>query len=418
MNRLFRRAVMGALLVSAASVAVVTAIDPAPAAQRRAPANTTRNAVGVPINDALKAFNMMDYDAAMAKVEQADKVKDKTPFEEYTVAKFLGAIALARMPTDFATATTAYNRMIDSGAAPDEEKANMYDLGMKLNFQAGDKVKAIADAVELKKIRPLDDTGYQVLTQAYYQQDDMPNTITTAKEAIAALVAGGSKPDAAILGMLLNAQARTNDPGYRQTLDQLATVSKQPEVWGQVMDFALSSQGITDHQLLNVFRLAMRVGTMRDVDYTAMATIDLMNGLSIEGKKVLEKGIADGKIMRMGAVANLLIQANGLVGGEQKSLPDLAAEAAKQPNGEIYVKLGESYWAYGQNDMALQALQMGIDKGGLKDAADAQTTLGIVLLDLGRSADALAAFKKAESGGGTAGGVAHTWSLFTERETA
>src|SRR3569832_392416 len=50
----------------------------------------------------------------------------------------------------------------------------------------------------------------------------------------------------------LNALIRTKDEaGARQTLDMMATVSKKPEVWDQVMDFALGQPGISDHQLLN-----------------------------------------------------------------------------------------------------------------------------------------------------------------------
>jgi tetratricopeptide (TPR) repeat protein len=420
MTRSIRRALMAALLVSAATTAAVTVLEPANAAQARAAAPAAKapqlsRQIGIPINDALKLVQAMDFAGALAKVAEADKVKNKTPVEEFTVAKYLGVIALGQPMRDMAAATVAYNRMVASGGAPDAEKAGMLDLAMKLNYQAGDMEKVVADAAELQKIQPLDDTGSQVLTQAYFQTNDFPNAIATAKKAIDTAMKAGAKPNKNILGMLLNAQAKTQDPGYRDTLDQLAMVSDQAEVWGQQMDFALATPNITDHQLLNVFRLALRVGTMRDVDYPAMATIDLSNGLSIEGKMVLEKAIAAGKIMRTGAVASLLTQANGLVAGEQKALPELAAEAAKQSNGEVYVKLAESYWVNGQLDQAIDAFQKGIAKGGLKDVADVQTTLGIVYMDAGKSAEAIDAFQKAEAAKGTGANVAHTWSLFARR---
>src|SRR6201999_1108131 len=179
--------------------------------------------------------------------------------------------------------------------------------------------------------------------------------------------------------------------GARQTLDMMASVSKKPEVWEQVMDFALSQMGITDHQLLNLYRLAMLVGTMKDTDYAAMATIDLQSGLPQEAKNVLTKGNKSG---------DLLTQANSLAAKDQDSLKDLAAEAAKQTNGEIDVKLGESYYTYGRYDDAIAALEKGIQKGGLKDTADAQTTLGLVLWSAGKKTEALAAFEKAAGASG------------------
>ena len=178
-------------------------------------------------------------------------------------------------------------------------------------------------------------------------------------------------------------------------------------VVGQVLDFALGAQGITDHQLLNLYRLSMIVGTMKDTDYAAMATIDLQNGLPAEAKAVLTKGNKTGE---------LLDQANQLLARDQAGLPALAAEAAKQANGEIDVKLGESYYTYGRNDEAAAAIQKGIEKGGLKDPADAQTTLGLVLLAGGKRAEAIAAFDKAAALGGAGGQVAHVWRLYGKRD--
>jgi tetratricopeptide (TPR) repeat protein len=148
---------------------------------------------------------------------------------------------------------------------------------------------------------------------------------------------------------------------------------------------------------------------MKDTDYAAMATIDLQNGLPQEAKTVLIKGNKTGELMN---------QANQLAAKDQDSLKELAAEAAKQTNGEIDVKLGESYFTYGRYDEAIASLQKGIEKGGLKDAADAQTTLGLVLWTAGKKAEAAAAFEKAAAAGGAAGQVAHTWSLYGKREAA
>ncbi len=192
-------------------------------------------------------------------------------------------------------------------------------------------------------------------------------------------------------------------------MDTLATVSVKPEVWGQVMDFALGTMGISDHQLLNLYRLGILTGTMKDTDFLAMATIDLQNGLPAEAKAILTKGNKTG---------DLLNQANMFLASDQQVLSALAAEAAKETSGEIDVKLGESYYTYGRFDEAVAAIQKGIEKGGLKDAADAQTTLGIALLAAGKKADAVAALDKAAAAGGAGGQVAHVWSLYGKRATA
>ena len=411
MNKFIRRAAMAAL-VSVASAVAVTALTPVYAAaakkdDKKDEAPKVRAAIGKALNDAMKLVDTKDFAGALAKVQEADAVKDKTPFEEYQVAKFFGFIAINQPMPDYPAATVAYNREIASGGAPDAEKPTMYNIAMRLNYQAMNYPEVIKDGQELQKFQSLDDTGYLVLIQSYYNTNDFANSVTAAKAEIAAKTAAGMKPNEDVLGLLLNAQIKTKDEaGAHQTLDQLAMVSAKPEVWGQVMDFAVGTPGITDHQLLNLYRLSILTGTMKDTDYAAMATVDLQNGLPKEAIAILTKGNKTG---------DLLNQANGLAARDEQSLPALAAEAAKQTNGEVDVKLGESYYTYGRYDDAIAALQRGIQKGGLKDAADAQTTLGIVLLAAGKRQEALDAFDKAAAVNGASGQVAHVWTLYGRR---
>lgn len=415
MNKLIRRAVMAALL-GAASATALTALTTADvvAAQRQAAAKKpagpqVRAAIGRFLNDAMKLVDTKDFAGALAKVKEADTtVTDKTPFEDYSIAKYLGFIAINQPMPDYDAATAAYNRQVASGGVPMGEEVAMYSVTMRLNYQAMQYANVIKNAVELQKFQPLDETGHLVLIQSYYSTNDFANATVAAKAQIAARVASGMKPTEDVLGLLLNAQIKNMDTaGARESLDQLAMISDKPEVWGQVMDFALGAQGITDHQLLNLYRLSMLTGTMKDTDYAAMATIDLQNGLPAEAKAVLTKANKTGE---------LLDHANQFLGRDEQALPALAMEAAMQTNGEIDVKLGESYYTYGRFDEAVAALQKGIQKGGIKDMADARTTLGIALLAAGKKAEAVAEFEKADTMGGSAGQVGHVWTLFGKRE--
>jgi tetratricopeptide (TPR) repeat protein len=424
MKSSFWRPMLAALFVVAVTSATVISLEPlyaqygvaqnkaaAPKGKQKQDASATaRREVGTPINDALKLVEAKDFNGALAKVQIADAVKDKTPYEEFMVAKYLAFIAVNKQPQDLPAATTAVNRQIASGGAPDAEKPAMYSMGMLLNYASMDYAKVIQSAEQLKALnQPFNEQQSLVLVQAYYSTMDYANAAKAAKEA------SDQTPTADLLGLLLNSQAKMkDDAGYRVTLDRLATVSAQPEVWGQVMDFALDSvsKGPMDgqeHRLLNLFRLAMLVGTMRPEDYPAMATIDLTNGLPNEAKEALTKGNRTGALMD---------DTNKMLANDQGSLAGLAAEAGKQTNGEIDVKLGESYMTYGRHDEAVTALRAGIQKGGLKDLPDAQTTLGIALYKAGRKDEALAEFRKAESANSPSGVVAHVWALFLQRPAA
>jgi tetratricopeptide (TPR) repeat protein len=418
----FRRPFLVALFVCALTSGTVIALEPMYAQfgqpraaakgkqQKQDTATTARREVGTPINDALKLVEAKKWDEAMAKVQLADQVKDKTPYEEFMVAKYTAFIAVNKMPQDIPTATTAVNRQIASNGAPDAEKPNMYSMGMLLNYAAMDYAKVIQSAEQLKALNePFNEQQNLVLVQAYYNTMDYANAAKVAKEV------SDQKPTADILGLLLNSQAKLkDDAAYRVTLDKLATVSAQPEVWGQVIDFALDavSKGPMDgqeHRLLNLFRLSALAGTIRKEDYPVIISIDLKNGLPNEAKEMVAKG---------GVTGDLATQTTTMLANDQGSLQGLAAEAAKQTNGEIDVKLGESYMTYGRHDEAANALRAGIMKGGLKDLPDAQTTLGIALFKAGKKEEALAEFRKAEMASTPSGPVAHVWALFLQRPSA
>src|SRR5258708_1455910 len=115
MKTFIRRAAMAAL-VSAATATAVTALVPAYAAPARpnardakAPAGPqVRREMGIPLQDALKLIMTNDFDGALAKLQIADMVPMHTPFEEYSIAEYLGSVYVKKM--DYANATVAFNR--------------------------------------------------------------------------------------------------------------------------------------------------------------------------------------------------------------------------------------------------------------------------------------------------------------------
>jgi tetratricopeptide (TPR) repeat protein len=417
MNRFVRRAAMAALFVSAAAAAADAAVPArnGPAARRGAQAaqsaGQARREIGTKLNDAQKLTDMKDFAGALAKVKEADALDKKNPYEEFMVAKYLGFIAVNQPMPDYAAAAAAYNRQVASGGIPDMEKPAVYNIAMRLNYQEMNFPEAIKDAAELQKLQPLDDIGYTVLVQSYNSVMDFNDAAMTAKAWVASKTAAGMQPTEDSLKLLLNAQVKLMDEaGSKETLDQLASISSSPDVWGQIIDITLSTKGMTDHQLLNLYRLSMLTGTMKDQDYVAMASIDLQNQLPSEAKAVLTKGSKSGELMT---------QANQFLARDQQTLTALAAEAAKQKNGEVDVKLGESYLTYGRYDEAIASMQKGIAKGGLKDPADAQTTLGIALFNAGKKPEAAQAFEQASvaNPNSSAGRVAHAWALYMKRQS-
>jgi hypothetical protein len=406
MNRLIRRAAVAAFL-SGTAVAVSVAMTPAYAAQQPA-RPTVGRAVGTPLVAGQKAFQANDFATALAEGQKADAVAEKTPYEQYQVAKLL-AMAHLRL-NDLPSATAQFNRAIDTGAQPEEDKAANYETAMLLNYNAKDYAKAIAYGTEKAKIAPLDERGELVMTQSYYFSDNFQGTEQYAKQAVAAAKAAGRKPQVGVLQMLLNAQIKQNNQaGAGETAVELALVEPSAENWARAIDVAFPTNG-TDHQLLNLYRLKRLTKSMNQNDYLAAATTALKTGLGREGKRFLDEGIAAG-VITQAAAGDTFNQANTIAQREAASLAEFERAAAADPKGETDVKLGETLWIYDRAAEGEAALRRGIQKGGIADLADAQLTLGIVLLSQGKKDEALQLFQQA-GGSANLAPIARIWSMY------
>ena len=368
-----------------------------------------------PLQEAVTLNNAQDYAGAMAKIREADAAAtDKTPQEEYVVAKFLGSVALHL--NDHATALAAFNRAIASNAVPPDEKPNMLYITMVLNAEQKNFAQAVALGEQLQALGPLDEKSAVGLAQSYYNNGQYPQAIKVAQ---AALAAGVTDPQnkAALLEVQTKGEAQMgNQAGAAASLESQCAEMCDGKSWGQLVGITMSKiYGLTDHLALNLFRLKMMAGGMELGDYITMATLDLGAGLPAEAKTVLERGIAAGIVHRSGRAAELLGKATTQAAADARSLPAFEREAAAKANGEEDVKLGEFYFTHGQLAEAETALRRGLGKSGVHDRADAQMTLGIVLLAEGKKEDAVAAFGSASSSS-TQAPAAHLWTLYANRK--
>ncbi len=79
-------------------------------------------------------------------------------------------------------------------------------------------------------------------------------------------------------------------------------------------------------------------------------------------------------------------------------LPRLAAKAATEATGRDDMLVGQIYLSEAQYQQAVDALTQGLHKGGLQDADEAQVSLGIAYLKLGRKELAGQAFRAVDKG--------------------
>jgi tetratricopeptide (TPR) repeat protein len=369
-----------------------------------------RPEMGKLLTEAVELQKAQNLAGAMAKVREADAMADKTPAEEYVIAKFMGS--LAHGMKDVQTAAAQFDRAVATNAATPEEKKELLRIAMSLNLEAKNYARAVVHGEALAALGPLEERSAVVLAQAYYLKGDYPNALKTAS---AALTRGITDPTlkAAALQVQTGAQAQAGDQsGALASLEQQCAEKCDGRTWGQLAEVTMSRmRGLTNKQALNIFRLRLAAGGMDADDYVTMASLDMQFQLPAEAQAALQKGIAAGTIQRSGRVAQILNQASTEAQREVGALASFEREAAARSNGDIDVKLGETYFAHGKFAQAETALRRGLGKGGVRDREDAQITLGIVLLAQGKKEEAVAAFTAAGSSP-----VVKLWTLYANRK--
>src|SRR5258708_8518657 len=109
-----------------------------------------------------------------------------------------------------------------------------------------------------------------------------------------------------------------------------------------------------------------------DTDYIEMAQLLGDAALPGEAQAVLEKALSSGVIKdeHKERTNRLLNSLKARADADRKGLASFDTEAAKNPAGELSVKLGEVYYGFGDYQKAVDSLTAGLQKGQIKHIDD------------------------------------------------
>jgi tetratricopeptide (TPR) repeat protein len=178
-------------------------------------------------------------------------------------------------------------------------------------------------------------------------------------------------------------------------LEKLVIHYPKPQYWQDLMSL-LMAQTKNNNQLLNMWRLADGNNVLADpAEFLEMAQLAIGQGLPGEAQAVLEKGSQKGAFKTANQkeqVNQLMAEAKQAVALDKSTLDKQDVAARAKPTGDNDVKLGAAYLSYGETAKAIEALQRGIAKGGVKNPDDAALLLGIAYLRSGNKPEAAKAF--------------------------
>ncbi|HVS24170.1 MAG TPA: tetratricopeptide repeat protein, partial [Gammaproteobacteria bacterium] len=344
------------------------------------------------INAAIEALNAGKYPEAHAAIAGL-KLDKLSPYERGKIEWILFNIAYAQ--DNYSEAREHLESAIRSGGL-NEQEISQFEYQRAQLYMAEDRWKEGAAALEewFKTAQNPNSAAHYMLAMAYYQLEEFDRALPHAKQAVELM----EKPQESWIGLLLALyvqRERFQDAvPLLQQLIELASDNKAywlqlSGVYGQLDDYA---------NALAVMQLAYGAGLLsKDAEIRRLADLLLLNGIPYRCGQVLEAAI-EGHTVNLDdklydKLANCWIAAGEL----DKALPPLAHAAELSVSGDAFVRLAEVHVQRADWAAAQAALERGLGKGQLKDAANTHLLMGIALYNEHKLADARPWFERAQA---------------------
>lgn len=369
MNSLNFRAFAATLFLSAATVALSSAITVVPADA------AARPAVGKLLQEAINDAKSGNTGAANAKVSQAEGVGGLTPGDHEAIEQVKSFISAKS----------------GSGATGSKAKfAQDYNAG-RYNAVVGE------DADALRKAGQYDGQSELIVAQAYYLMGNYAQAIHMLKGM------GGDQAQA----LLMAAAAKSGDSEAEMQAAERLVTGGQAKYWTYLLTGAESMHGLSDHQNLDILRLRLLTNNMRGAeDYQTGTELALEAGDSAGASNFAQKGIA-AKVLTDQRSQRLAGLATAAAAKDASTLP---AQIAAAKTGDQMLKIGEKQYGMGKYPDAIATIQAAIAKG-VSDKNAAEILLGQSQIGAGNKDAAIHSFNQV-TGDPKEAMIAHIWTVY------
>jgi hypothetical protein len=350
------------------------------------------------------ANNKNDYPAALASIEDAKKVSDRTPYDDLMIDRFSMSVHLGMKDLDAADVDAEAAADIDPAAIPDTDKSQVYRAGLQLAMRGQHFDKAMKYGKALQAATPPPTAAdLSLIASGLYHGGDFAGAAAVTQKNVDAAKAAGKKPDHGDLNVLMNAQVKLNDqPGAQATLEAAVANYNDPDEWNEIMDVALGTKGMRDIDYIYLGRLMiLQAGKLSAANaqlFGQTASKEGLYGDAVQAEKLGGTGFAP-----VDAKADT----------DKKTFAAQIAAGAKQ-NGQYNVKTGEAAYGYGMFSDAENLGHAAKTKGGSADTTEPDMLVGMAQAAQGKYADAATTFGGINQSNAASARVVRLWTYFVK----
>jgi len=363
-------------------------------AQKTKQAQAVSKEVYDKIAKAQEQVDAKDYQGALRALNNLYNPDKLTEYEQANVLNYIGFIYYNM--DDIQNAIRTYERMIAiPSLEPQMGKQTTYTLAQLYTMEEQyQKALSTLDKWFLLEPNPAPDP-FILKAQNLYQLSRYQEMIEPIENAMQ-IARKRNKPVKEDWYVLLNF-AYFQDENYKMVRDiQKILLETWPKkrYWFSLAG-AYTELG-EDNNLIASYGAAHDQRMLeKDSELVTMAQLYMQAEVPYKAATLLEKEMADGRVPKNAKNYRLLSQAFMLAQEDERAVPALKEAARLSDDGELDVRLGNTYLNLGNYDECIAAVRTGLRKGGLKSAENAQISLGMCLYNKRQYNDAIKAFRAA-----------------------
>ncbi|SFG72829.1 hypothetical protein SAMN05518865_11729 [Duganella sp. CF458] len=348
-----------------------------------------------------------------ALLDQADAMPNKTPYEQYFINRMRLATALGM--NDKPKLIEMLEYVLASGRLEKEEQAKFTQALAGYYQEQKNYPKTIENLQKYSQMTGDPKAARQIMA-IRFESGDYKGVQADLLKKLNDSIKAKEPMTREELHMLADSSHRLKDKGtYLVALEGLVRWHPRDRYWSDMLYRTRGKENYSTRFSADIIRLQKVATTkMEEQDYLELAEVDQLEGQFIEGKAVLDAGIANGAVTQNAKVKKLKSELDRQAADDMKNIAASESSARKAKNGTGLVNLGYAFVTMGQHDKGIQLIQDGIAKGGLKNADDAKLRLGYSYAMAGKKDEAVKILETVQGADGRAD-LARYWILWVNR---
>ncbi len=373
-----------------------------------------------PVYKKLKqAENVLDAKAYDQAIKMMKDLRKKLKLTEYENSQSWNLEAYAHyLKEDYQSAISSYYEVLKYENLAEAVVQSTLKTVAQLHF-IREEYKPAVKAVNrlISKVESPDSSLYLLLGQGYFQLKEYDKALAPMQKVIKDAKAKGQVPKENWLLLVRAIHYEKKD--YKNMVSVLKEIIHHypKDDYLYTLAAVYSELGDTKKQL-SLMEVLFEKGFLSGEKHAVnLANLYLLHNLPYKAASLLQTEMDAKRVESTERHLRLLSQAWYQAREDEKAIPPMQLAAEKSGDGELYIRLAQSHLNLEQWSQAAQAINLGLEKGGVKKPNTAQIMLGTALFNMKELSGARKAFSTvAKSEAKNDRKTANTWLAFLDSE--